>query len=301
MTNELAVLCQVIGVALRHHRERLGLGLDDVAQVLKCDRSKVSRIETGVRGIRAVDLDLLLDEFAISGPERDTLLALAPRRGRSSYWWQDFVDAVPDGLREYLLLESCAASIAVYTPLQVPGLMQTPGYAHAAAGGPDVKPGLRDRAVRFTLARQKMVLNGPRRPKLAVILGEGTLHQQVGDADVMVDQIGRLAEIAADRNQSTVQVMPFAAGLHPCSGFGSVTVLRFAAVPYLDVVHLDGPRQAGICLIGTSHAAIYADALTRAGSIALSARESARLLAHMTASTDRLPSHLMPVTRPKTS
>ena len=37
----------LIGAALRRYREDLGFILEDAARVLECDRSKISRIETG--------------------------------------------------------------------------------------------------------------------------------------------------------------------------------------------------------------------------------------------------------------
>jgi transcriptional regulator with XRE-family HTH domain len=46
----------LIGAALRRYREDLGFVLEDAARVLECDRSKISRIETGQRGIRPKEL-----------------------------------------------------------------------------------------------------------------------------------------------------------------------------------------------------------------------------------------------------
>ena len=43
---------RLLGAALRRHRESLGYRLDDAARILECDRSKISRIESGQRGIR---------------------------------------------------------------------------------------------------------------------------------------------------------------------------------------------------------------------------------------------------------
>jgi transcriptional regulator with XRE-family HTH domain len=54
---------RLAGAALRRYREELGWELGDAAQVLRCDRSKVSRIETGERGITAADLGQLLTEY----------------------------------------------------------------------------------------------------------------------------------------------------------------------------------------------------------------------------------------------
>ena len=43
---------RLVGTALRRYRENVGYALEDAAKVLECDRSKISRIETGQRGIR---------------------------------------------------------------------------------------------------------------------------------------------------------------------------------------------------------------------------------------------------------
>ena len=57
---------RLVGRALRRYRETLGYTLDDAARMLECDRSKISRIETGERGIRAKELRELLAEYGIA-------------------------------------------------------------------------------------------------------------------------------------------------------------------------------------------------------------------------------------------
>jgi transcriptional regulator with XRE-family HTH domain len=47
---------RLVGGALRRYRENVGYALEDAARVLECDRSKISRIETGQRGIRPKEL-----------------------------------------------------------------------------------------------------------------------------------------------------------------------------------------------------------------------------------------------------
>ena len=47
---------RLVGGALRRYRENLGYTLGDAARILGCDRSKVSRIECGQRGIRGKEL-----------------------------------------------------------------------------------------------------------------------------------------------------------------------------------------------------------------------------------------------------
>ena len=47
---------RMLGAALRRSRESPGYTLEDAARVLACDRSKISRIETDLRGIRPGEL-----------------------------------------------------------------------------------------------------------------------------------------------------------------------------------------------------------------------------------------------------
>src|ERR1700677_3961989 len=67
----------LLGTALRQYREGLGYLLDDAARVLDCDRSKISRIETGHRGIRRRELRELLTEYGVSDQAQNALAVLA--------------------------------------------------------------------------------------------------------------------------------------------------------------------------------------------------------------------------------
>src|SRR5690242_11322294 len=60
---------RVVGAALRRYREMIGYQLEDAARVLDCDRSKISRIEAGVRGIRMLELRILLGEYGADADE----------------------------------------------------------------------------------------------------------------------------------------------------------------------------------------------------------------------------------------
>jgi len=125
---------RLVGGALRRYRENLGYALEDAAQVLACDRSKISRIETGQRGIRAGELRELLAEYGADEQAQAALAAIAhPRAARG--WWRAYADVVPGPFQDYLTLEMAASQILVYEAQQVPALMQTPDYARAVAAG----------------------------------------------------------------------------------------------------------------------------------------------------------------------
>src|ERR1700677_5398772 len=76
----LPVRRRLVGATLRRYREHLGYGLEEAARVLECDRSKISRIETGQRGIRPRDLRDLLSEYGVGESEQITLTAIADPR-----------------------------------------------------------------------------------------------------------------------------------------------------------------------------------------------------------------------------
>ncbi len=272
---------RLLGAALRRHRESLGYRLDDAARILECDRSKISRIESGQRGIRPRDLRDLLAEYGVAEQEQQTLTAIThPHRKRG--WWQPYTDILPAPWLDYLITEAAASRIQTYQPQQVPDLLQTPEYAHAvAAADPTLLPGTQDLLLEALLTRQQLIL-GERCPELAVIIGEAALHQAVGSTAVMQTQLARLAEMTATCQQITLQVLQFASGPHPAGASGPLSILRFADAPSLGVVHLPSPN-GGIFLDSPPDVASHARAFTLMSSSALTPAPTAQLLRDMAA------------------
>lgn len=274
---------RIVGRALRRYRENLGYTLDDAARILECDRSKISRIETGQRGIRGKELRELLAEYGIGEEEQSILTAMAdPRAARA--WYRPYADVIPDAYQDYLLLEGAAAKILAYEAQRIPALLQTPGYALALAeadpGNPDDEA--RARVVEATLARQKAIL-GERKPDLHVIIGEAALHQEVGGPTVMEGQLGLLAGISGDSGIVSVQILPFSSGAHAAAGIGTMTILQFPEAPGLGIVHLGG-ASGGICLETAEEFAAHARAFEQLRAFALGPAQSALLLRGLTAS-----------------
>jgi transcriptional regulator with XRE-family HTH domain len=109
----------------------LGYTLDDAARMLECDRSKMSRVETGERGIRAKELRELLAGFGV-GDEQQALELLANSRAGQG-WFRDYDNVLRGAWRDYLTLETAASWISIYEAQRAPGLLQTPAYARALA------------------------------------------------------------------------------------------------------------------------------------------------------------------------
>jgi transcriptional regulator with XRE-family HTH domain len=243
VTDAPPVRRRLLGAALRRHRENAGYGLDDAARILECDRSKISRIETGQRGIRPKELRELLTEYGVDDARRDALVTI----GRQTWqrgWWQSYAHVLDEAYQDYIILESTAAAIWTYEAQLIPGLLQTEDYARAIAAASVVfqTREQQDEIVEIRLARQR-ILTRDQPPQLWAILSEASLRQMVGGSKVMQAQLRRLAEMSNDLPSVTLQVLPFAVGAHAATSSGPFAVLKFPDAADLGVVYLEG--QAG--------------------------------------------------------
>jgi transcriptional regulator with XRE-family HTH domain len=269
---------RLVGGALRRYRETMGYALEDAARVLECDRSKISRIETGQRGIRPKELRELLAEYGVPDREQAALVAIASRGGQHG-WWEQYADVLPGSWLDYVIMESAAAEIMTYEAQVVPSLLQTDDYARAiAAAAPRyATDGQREDALAAQAARRRAILGAPAGRRLSVILGEAALHQAVGGPGVMAGQVRHLTRLAGRAAGLTLQVLPFTAGAHAAAGSASLAILRFPDAPGLGVVYLEA-LSGGVYLESQEDVARYIRAFALLRSAALSPAESMQLL-----------------------
>ena len=273
---------RLVGGALRRYRENVGYSLEDAARILECDRSKISRIETGQRGIRPKELRELMAEYGVPASEQLALVAIASRGGQHS-WWHPYAGVWSDAYLDYVIMESAASEIMAYEAQLIPDLLQTDDYARAIAAA---EPGYqtdqqREDAVAAKAVRRQVVLDGRAPARLGVILGEGALHQAVGGPDVLAGQITHLVKLAADYPAVTIQVLPFSAGAHAAAGSGSLAILRFPDAPSLGVVYLEA-LSGGVYLEDQADVARYVRAFALLRAAALSPADSVHLLRNLT-------------------
>ncbi len=300
MTATPPVRRRLLGSALREYRENLGYNLDEAARILECDRSKISRIETGERGIRAKELRELLTEYGVPAAEQEALLAIA-HRGRENGWWLDYRDVLSPAAQDYIIMEIAATEILAYEPNQVPDLLQTLGYMRAAAAADPRYTSAEQRAhaLEVKLNRQRVVIGG-RAPSLDIVMTEGALRQSVGPPRVMREQLDRLASLAdagfaddlggdvpeGQRSRVSLRVLPFKAGAHAVAGCGPMTLLRFAETPEIGIIHL-AALSGGISLESREEVARYLRTFAGLRSAALPSSRSAHLIRAVARSYDR--------------
>ncbi|QUW81351.1 helix-turn-helix domain-containing protein [Streptomyces mirabilis] len=226
-----------LGQELRRLRELKGMTAEEVAERLLVSQSKISRLENGRRSISQRDVRDLCGVYEVEDHRIvDSLMQMA-KDSRQQGWWHSFGD-IPYSV--YIGLETDAASLRVYDPQVVPGLLQTRPYAEALIAGalPETASGDIDKRVQVRLRRQERI-SAPENPlRPWTVLDEAALRRVVGNRSVMRDQLEHLVE-QSQLPHVTVQVIPFDMGAHPGLN-GQYAILEFPDAADSSVVYIEG-------------------------------------------------------------
>jgi transcriptional regulator with XRE-family HTH domain len=262
-----------LGIELRQLREQAGKTIDEVARVLECSSSKISRIETGQVSAAPRDVRDMLEVYGVDADRRDKLVEIA-RAARKRGWWEAYSDTHVVPLVGF---EVVADRILAYEPMVVPGLLQTRDYARALirAHRPDLPAEQIRRWVELRMARRDLLKRADP-PALEVVLEECALRRPVGGRNVMREQLGHLLEVAA-LPTLTLQVLSLDVGEHAAMS-GAFTICRFAERTDPDIVYLEH-TTSDLYLENRDEVERYGAAFERLQEAALSSSDSASLLA----------------------
>jgi transcriptional regulator with XRE-family HTH domain len=223
-----------LGIELRRLREAAGKTIDEVAQVLECSDSKVSRVENGQVSASPRDVRDMLELYGVDPERRDQLVEFA-REARRKGWWQAYSDttAVP-----MAGLEVAADQIHAYEPMVVHGLLQTEQYARAMihAVRPDLPSEQIERRVEFRMLRQER-LRRDHAGTFVLVIEECALRRPVGGREVHRRQLLHLTE-AVNLPALTFQILPLSVGEHAALA-GAFTIYRYSQPDDHDIVYLE--------------------------------------------------------------
>ncbi len=282
MIGDLApVQFRLAGSLLRHHREAARWTLEEAAAELGCDKSKISRIETGHRRPVPGEMHVLLAAYGVTDRERQAIAALteAARAG----WQREYRSLLPGAMVDHAMLESIAEDVMVYEPQALPGFLQARGYAAAVtAADPSLQTDEERRLAVLLAASRAANVRDRQHAAVTVVIGEAVLRQQVGGGEAMLGQLGQLAGKGAELPAPvTLQVIPFTAGAHPAIGAGPVSVMRFRDVAGIGAIYR-GWSSAGVSVARQAELTAAVRRFEKLRDAALSPDESQELIRKVT-------------------
>ncbi|MFE7212413.1 helix-turn-helix domain-containing protein [Streptomyces sp. NPDC057611] len=226
-----------LGQELRRLRELKGMTAEEVAERLLVSQSKISRLENGRRSISQRDVRDLCGVYEVEDHRIvDSLMQMA-KDSRQQGWWHSFGD-IPYSV--YIGLETDAASLRIYDPQVVPGLLQTRQYAEALIAGalPETASADIEKRVQVRMRRQERISATENPLRLWTVLDEAALRRIVGGPALMREQLEHLVE-QSRLPHVTVQVIPFDMGAHPGLN-GQYAILEFPDTADSSVVYIEG-------------------------------------------------------------
>ncbi|QRP45225.1 helix-turn-helix transcriptional regulator [Amycolatopsis sp. FDAARGOS 1241] len=264
-----------VSAELRALRVKRQLTCRDVALGVDFSESKISRMETGDRGLYADDVAAILGFLRAPSGLRQELMALV-REGEERNW-HEIHGKLPPNWKDLIRIEDEATAIKNFEPLLIPGLAQVPEYSRALLHA--VKPELTESELETLISAQlsrQLVLSRHNAPTVHLIIEEMVLRRVVGNPDVMRAQLRNL-QTMTNRSNVTIQIIPFAAGGH-IGLTGPFVLLDFADNPTLAYVESYGTSSFIEEESGVARAKVAWSSLR---AIALSREESARQLAKL--------------------
>lgn len=222
-----ALFKRSIALSVKKWRLESGLGQKDAAKRIGRTIQHISNLESG-RLPTASDLELLLDLYG-KADDIPFMRELLDAARKAKNWWTGLSGAAPKWFDLFLGLEAGAAEISSFHTVQLPGLLQTRGYAEAVLkGNPDLSDEQVAQGVELRMGRQQILDRKTDPVKLWVVLDESVLYRRRGDATVMREQLAHLLELSAQPRMD-IQVLPLDAGSTPAQDGGSFVVMKFPA------------------------------------------------------------------------
>jgi Domain of unknown function (DUF5753)/Helix-turn-helix domain len=208
---------------LAEFRINAGYTANHVCDILNWGRGKVGRFEANQwKRPEMSDIRDLIRIYQIEGAEREEIEDLAVRC-RVRPWWREYGEVFDNEFPGY---ENDAASIRVYMPLVLPGLLQTPAYMDAQLKTGPRSPAWRRKAVDARLRRQEILAraNGTA-PRLSVVITEASLLYRWGMREDRWEQVEHLVAMSR-RDDVELRIQRFDDG-PPTGIYSMVNIFGF--------------------------------------------------------------------------
>jgi transcriptional regulator with XRE-family HTH domain len=183
---------------LRDLRRNAGLTVTELASQCHWHHAKTSRIENARTPPSPTDIRAWCHATGADDQAED--LIAASQHAESLY--REWRQRVRSGLRKlqdsYVELYRSTGLLRVYSPVLVPGLLQTEGYARALLSTNARLLGVPDDGAEAAAARleRSQIIHQPGH-RFVMVIEEAVLYYQLGDVDAMAAQLGYLLTAGA--------------------------------------------------------------------------------------------------------
>lgn len=270
-----SVRSRQVSALLRSLREEQGLSGAEVAKALGMSPSKISRLETGNRGLRVDDVAALLGHYKVPEQKRAQILDQV-RKAEDRGWWESQGLGLPQLWQALINFESRATRIQNFEALVVPGLLQTDEYTEAIIGSINKTLSKTELTNLVASRRARQAVLSRRDLQFLAVIDEGALRRPIAESGVMRRQLRHLVD-TSERPNITIRVVPLQAGQY--AGLrGSFAVLEFEDEPSL--VYTEN-QVTSMFLDEKEDIAAYRVALGNILHEALEPAESAELIANL--------------------
>jgi transcriptional regulator with XRE-family HTH domain len=272
VVNNRTPRARALGNALREVRLSHEIGLRQFAKEVGRDPSLISRWETGDRTPNPTDVAQLLGKLGVLGERYEQIIELA-YGADDTRWLATTLPEQRAQLNALLDYESTASVITDVSPLLVPGLLQTEGYARSIMTDGGVPTDDISNRVTIRMGRREQFRNREA-ARLVALIGEAALRQMIGSPEIMADQLDFLLRMA-DRSDTDVRVVSFDRGWHPGLE-GPALLIESETQPA--VAHLEF-HVSGLFLHTRSDVAAYRKAADTVCSRAMNVDDSLAIIA----------------------
>jgi transcriptional regulator with XRE-family HTH domain len=272
-----------LGAELRERRVWAGLNGKELAERIGWSQAMITRIETGQRTIKPIDVYQYLGFCKVYGPNAQDMFDLATDAARKlGYWLSPHGEWLQDSLRSLIYHETAADRSITYEPLLIPGLLQTADYARARIAAEEWRSEFSvEECVRIRRQRQR-ILHAPNPAKFRFYVHEQALRLEVGSPAIMHEQLLKLVLLAA-LDHVTVRVVPLSAGERSAFG-GPFVVFEYAEYPPLVYLHA---TSNGLFLEDKEFVEPFRRLLPAMAAIALDEGQSRELIAALASGYDQ--------------
>ncbi|MFJ2440884.1 helix-turn-helix domain-containing protein [Streptomyces sp. NPDC087658] len=222
-----------LGNELKRLRVERGYKVQDIADKLQCGQPKISQIENGKRGIRPLDLTVLLEFYGIDDVAYVASIRRLAKEIHKVDWWSSQGPLLHDTLRDYLTLEADSELVREYDPAVIPGLLQTEAYMRQVFEARH--PSEKTARLIDTRMKRKELLDAHLDFTMRTIIEASVLHR-ISRA-VAREQLEYLLEMG-DRPNINIQILPIDAAVL-AEQYTPFTIHSLRGEPSIDITWLE--------------------------------------------------------------